>query len=83
MPALRFQNASNSVYNLREGIDETCQVTSEFLEVTARLSKLLVGCAAKLQSVLDQFKESRPAELDRAFAQTDPENAPKQKKKKK
>jgi arylsulfatase A len=37
---------------------------------------------AKLQAFLDQFKDARPAELDRQFAQSAPEKPKKGKKKK-
>lgn len=48
----------------------------------AALSGKSAAAAAKLQAVLDQFKDARPAELDRAFAETRAD-APKKRGKKK
>ena len=52
----------------------------------AALASTQVAAKAKLQKVLDQFKDARPAELDRQFEQSmkseSPEATPKKKKKK-
>ena len=53
---------------------------------TAALTSAQTAAKAKLQKVLDQFKDARPAELDRQFEQSmkpeSPEATPKKKKKK-
>jgi arylsulfatase A len=64
------------LFDLAADLDEQKPLSGASLTADAR------AAAASLQKALDQFTEARPAELDRAFEQSEPQPAKVKKDKK-